>query len=315
MIRNKVHIAVLETDVPGQAVYVKRGLYSSQFRVLLTAAAERLNQNPGNLKHGPIDVRVTAFDVVGGLLPHLEELRTESHTCNGTDCSKSPRPIDAILVTSAAAAAYDDLHWIPALESFIQTVHNKYPLVKMFGSCFGHQLIGQALLEKSPSLILKELSTKFSVQAQPIHEIGVQSITLHPAFASRFAPLARFKQREPFRLQLIHGDVVAPSPLPLKEAELLNACLPEPWINIGSTGKCLIQGLYYPGRVLTLQGHFEFDAFATAELCLQFSRKFAWPSDLLASHLDGIWRASWNGEEDDSKVAAEAVLLFFAGED
>ena len=160
------------------------------------------------------------------------------------------------------------------------------------------------------------LSPKIACSALANHEIGVQSITLHPEFASRFVSLARFKQKEPFRLQLIHGDVVAPFRFPTEEAYLLNACLPEPWINIGSTEKCLIQGLYYPGRVLTLQGHFEFDAFATAELCLQLSRKFAWPSDLLASHLIVvIGHSTRNGEEDVSKVAAEAVLLFFAGED
>lgn len=315
MKRNQVHIAVLDTDVPCQAVYAQRGLYSSQFRALLTAAAGRLNQNPGSLKCGPIDVQITAFDVVGGLLPPPEDLRVESNASSGKDLSKSPVPIDAILVTGAAAAAYDDLHWIPTLEAFIQTVHNKYPLVKIFGSCFGHHLIGQALLEKSESPIIKDCPTNFSVQAQPYHEIGVQSIILHPSFASNFAPLARFKERESFKLQLIHGDVVAPSPLPVTEEDRMNASLPHPWINVGSSEKCLIQGLYYPGRVLTLQGHFEFDAFATAELCLQFSRKFAWPSDLLASHLHAIWCSTKAGEEDHSEAAAEAVLLFFAGDD
>ncbi|KAJ5998360.1 hypothetical protein N7451_006170 [Penicillium sp. IBT 35674x] len=309
--RNRVHIAVLETDIPSPAVYAKRGLYNTQFRKLLSAAAHRLNRNPQNLKHGPIDILVTAFDVVGGSFPDLHDLSAESSTANGT-CS-----IDAILVTGAVAAAYDDLHWIPALESFIQTVHIKYPLVKIFGSCFGHQLIGQALLEKSELSHIKKWPTKFSVQAQSSHEIGVQSITLNRDFACRFSPLASFKQMEPFRLQLIHGDVVAPSTTPFTERDRMNASLPAPWINVGSSEKCLIQGLYYPGRVLTLQGHFEYDAFAAAELCLHFSQKFSWPSDLLSSHLNAIWRGNRaeNDDGDDSKVATEAVLLFFAGED
>lgn len=309
--RNRVHIAVLETDIPSPAVYAKRGLYNTQFRKLLSAAADRLNRNPQNLKHGPIDVHVTAFDVVGGSFPDLQDLRAESNTPNGT-C-----PIDAILVTGAVAAAYDDLHWIPTLEAFVQTVHNKYPLVKIYGSCFGHQLIGQALLDKSELSYIKEWPTKFSVQAQSSHEIGVQSISLNPDFACRFSSLASFKQMEPFRIQLIHGDVVAPSPPPSTERDKVNASLPAPWINVGSSEKCLIQGLYYPGRVLTLQGHFEYDAFAAAELCLHFSKKFSWPSDLLSSHLDAIWRGNRaeNEDGDDSKVAADAVLLFFAGED
>jgi GMP synthase - Glutamine amidotransferase domain len=93
--------------------------------------------------------------------------------------------------------------------------------------------------------------------------------------------------------------------------------LPEPWLNIGSSIKCPIQGLYKPGHVLTLQGHFEFDAFATAELCHKFANQFNWPADLLASHLENIRRSVVPGkdDDDDSKIAAEAVLLFFAGED
>jgi len=220
--RNRVHIAVLETDIPSPAVYAKRGLYNTQFRRLLSAAADRLNRNPQNLKHGPIDVHVTAFDVVGGSFPDLQDLRGGSNTPNGT-C-----PIDAILVTGAVAAAYDDLHWIPTLESFVQTVHNKYPLVKIYGSCFGHQLIGQALLDKSELSYIKEWPTKFSVQAQSSHEIGVQSLSLNPDFACRFSSLASFKQMEPFGIQLIHGDVVAPSPPPSTERDKINASLPAP---------------------------------------------------------------------------------------
>jgi GMP synthase-like glutamine amidotransferase len=254
---------------------------------------------------------VTAFDVVGGSFPDLQDLRAESNLPNSTS------PIDAILVTGAVAATYDDLHWIPPLESFIQTVHTQYSFVKIYGSCFGHQLIGQALLEKGSSSSIKEWPIKFSVQAQSSHEIGVQSITLNPDFACRFSPLASFNEMLPFRLQLIHGDIVAPSSAPSTERDRLNAFLPAPWINVGSSEKCLIQGLYYPRRVLTLQGHFEYDAFATAELCLHFSKKFSWSSDLLSSHLNAIWRGNRaeNEDGDDSKVAAEAVLLFFAGED
>jgi hypothetical protein len=86
---------------------------------------------------------------------------------------------------------------------------------------------------------------------------------------------------------------------------------------MGSSLKCPIQGLYKPGRVLTFQGQFEFDAFATAELCYKFADQFHWSPAILASHLENIKRSAVPGKEDDddSKAAAEAVLLFFAGED
>ena len=88
-------------------------------------------------------------------------------------------------------------------------------------------------------------------------------------------------------------------------------------MNIGSSAQCPIQGLYWPGRVLTYQGHFEFDTFVNSELCREFGRRAHWPTVLVASYLERISRAFVAGEadDDDSKAAAEAVLLFFAGED
>ncbi|KAJ5349062.1 uncharacterized protein N7506_002315 [Penicillium brevicompactum] len=102
-----------------------------------------------------------------------------------------------------------------------------------------------------------------------------------------------------------------------ESAGVTGAMLPEPWLNVGSSLKCPIQGLYQPDRVLTLQGHFEFDAFATAELCYKFASQFGWSQEVLDAHLESIRRSVRPGreDEDDSKVAAEAVLLFFAGED
>lgn len=41
--------------------------------------------------------------------------------------------------------------------------------------------------------------------------------------------------------------------------------LPKGWVNVGASKLCGMQGLYYPGRVLTFQGHPEFDAFLNAE--------------------------------------------------
>lgn len=319
--RNKVHVAVLDTDVPCPAVYAKRGLHSSQFRVLLQAAATRLNQNTQSLTHGHIDVHVTAFDVVGSSYPPLAFLRSESRSLANSSDPFSPGPIDAILVTGAAAAAYDDLPWIPELRSFIQTVYADYPFVKIYGSCFGHQLIGQALLEGQECSMGEKFPSKISVEPSSLgHEIGVHPIILNPRFSARFSCLAPFSPERPLQLQLIHGDIVTPSqdiPSHIDQNEL---SLPQPWMNIGSSPKCLIQGLFHPGRVLTLQGHFEFDAFATGELCRQFGHTYNWTKQRLDSHLEKIWGSREaidgpTGPYDDAKALAEMALLFFADED
>jgi GMP synthase-like glutamine amidotransferase len=213
---------------------------------------------------------------------------------------------------------YDELHWIAGLRSFIKTVYADYPLVKIFGSCFGHQLIGEALIASDKGYTLNGSSFKISVEATSQgHEIGMHPIALNPSFVSHFPPLAQFSQQESFNIQLIHGDAVISWPEASNSSGTTGGMLPESWLNVGSSMKCPIQGLYKPGRVLTLQGHFEFDAFATAELCHQFARQFGWSQERLDSYLEDIRRSIVPGKEeaDDSKLAAEAVLLFFAGED
>ncbi|KAI2726138.1 hypothetical protein CBS147332_3025 [Penicillium roqueforti] len=310
-----IHIAVLDTDIPCYPVYAKRGLYSSQFKLLLTAAANRINASEYHQHRRSLGVRITAFDVVGGSFPNLESLRVSPWSSTENAPSGFPGPVDAILVTGAAAAIYDKLHWILGLQSFIQKVYVDYPMVRIFGSCFGHQLIAQALLASDKSYKPQGSSFKTSVERSSSgHEIGMHPIILNPAFVSNFPPLARFTPEQPFRIQIIHGDAVISSP---EDTLVPGMMLPEPWLNIGSSRNCPIHGLYKPGHVLTLQGHFEFDAFATAELCHQFANQFHWPADLLASHLENIRRSVVPGkdDDDDSKIAAEAVLLFFAGED
>lgn len=313
-----INIAVLDTDIPCYPVYAKRGLYSSQFNVLLTAAANRINASEYHKHRRPLSVHITAFDVVGGSFPHPQSLRVGPWSPTENKPSGFPGPVDAILVTGAAAAVYDKLHWIPALQSFIARVYADYPMVKIFGSCFGHQLIGQALLASDKSYTFQESTFEISVEASSDgHEIGIHPIILNPAFASIFPPLSQFTPEQPFHIQVIHGDAVMSSPEATLVSRGKGTMLPEPWLNIGSSLKCPIQGLYKPGHVLTLQGHFEFDAFAAAELCHKFANEFNWPADLHASYLENIRRSVVPGkdDDDDSKVAAEAVLLFFAGED
>ncbi|KXG48289.1 uncharacterized protein PGRI_021590 [Penicillium griseofulvum] len=313
-----IHIAVLDTDIPCYPLYAKRGLYSSQFNVLLTAAANRINATKYYQNRISLGVHITAFDVVGGNFPHLASFRVTPWSPSENGHPGFPGPIDAILVTGAAAAVYDKLRWISSLRSFIKRVYTDYPMVKIFGSCFGHQLIAQALLASDKSYTSQGSSFKISVEPSSNgHEIGIHPIFLNPAFVSNFPPLARFTAEQPFHIQVIHGDAVISTPENSPILRGNGTMLPEPWLSIGSSLKCPIQGLYKPGHVLTLQGHFEFDAFATAELCHKFANQFDWPADVIASHLGNIRRSVVLGkdDDDDSKIAAEAVLLFFAGED
>ncbi|KAL2870746.1 type 1 glutamine amidotransferase [Aspergillus lucknowensis] len=311
-----LHIAILDVDIPVPTVYAARGLYSSQFRHLLQSAASRLNLPASS-------IYTTAFDVVGGSLPLLPSLRTSprpvtesSNTnVNGTrhDVNPLSLPIDGILITGAAAAAYESAKypWIDPLQTFIQTVFNEYPHVKVFGSCFGHQIIAQALLSSQAQT---PEAPSVSVEACPEgRETGLVSIALNPEFVAHFPRLpTSLPTPTEMRLQMIHGDWVAL--LPGVQA------FPRPWMNVGSTELCPVQGLYYPSRVLTYQGHFEFDVFVNSETCLEFGRRNNWDSQDVEKFLRLIDRGREEGmvdddddddDDDDAKAAAEVVVHFF----
>lgn len=319
MALHRIHVAVLDTDVPCLSVYNKRGLYSSQFRVLLQAAAHRINQHVDTtLPNSPLAVHITAFDAVGGSLPPLEFLRASPRTSN-EPVSAPFGVIDAILITGSESAAYDPFPWIAELQSFIQTVYAKYPLVKIFGSCFGHQIIAQALLSKPTNDT--PITNTFNVQfVQTGFEMGIHPITLDPSFAAHFPPLARTASKGPFRIQLIHGDQVLPTPQAVAAATSAgqtSVSLPAPWMNIGSSAACPCQGLYIPGRILTYQGHFEFDTFVNSESAVEFGRRSGCSAAQVAEYLNqiNVSRVTGQEDDDDSKAAAEAVVLFFAGLD
>ncbi|KAJ5564229.1 hypothetical protein N7513_000471 [Penicillium frequentans] len=322
---HRIHIAVLDTDVPCQTVYAQRGLYSSQFRTLLQSAAKRVNANAElQLQNGPLAVHISAFDAVGGSLPPLECLRSTPRSPADSKAGGPFSPIDAILITGSASSAYDLDPWIRELESFIQIVHTEFPLIKMFGSCFGHQIIAQALLSGSHEKNGAEAGVHptFHVEHSALgFELGIQAITLEQSFTAHFPMLAQHTSpMSPFRIQLIHGDIVVPTPA-AKAAALVsgqgNIPLPPGWMNIGRSAVCDIQGLYYPGRILTYQGHFEFDVWSNRALCIEFGRRGNWPTELVQRYIEQIERTLVPGAEDDddAKCAAEVVLLFFASED
>ena len=144
-------------------------------------------------------------------------------------------------------------------------------------------------------------------------EIGPVDISLSEPFARAFAGPCRSLRAGPdcMRLQVVHGDWVVPSVY----ENGWEGGLPSPWVNVGSTAACAVQGLYYPGRVLTFQGHFEFDGFVNRETCREFGRRFGWGEERIRRVLEEIGGSGEEAGVDDSGVAAEVVLRFFEGRD
>ncbi|KAJ5689383.1 hypothetical protein N7462_003775 [Penicillium macrosclerotiorum] len=305
MVRN-IHIAVLDVDIPARRLYEARGLCSAHFRDILRETAAHLNKTSPAI-NDPINITVTPYDIRGGHYPDFHLLRghpTQDHFNVG-------HPIDAVLITGGSPGVYEmpESPWMQVLEKFIKTVYNEYPEVRLMGTCFGHQLISHALV-RIPDDPIRDVY----VEKCPLgREVGIYTVQLEDAFIDHFPSALGHLPQGQLRIQMFHGDRVMAiekgSPLTLSDTPPVS--LPAPWINIGSTPICPIQGLYNPGRVLTVQGHYEMDAFGMKKMCVESAPVMGWKESKLALFLEQVG-PDMKERQDDAKAFASAVICFLA---
>jgi len=226
------HIAILDCERNVPVVQTKYGVYFSGIFMA------KFEQAANSLKLAT-PIRYSGWDVVAGQLP-------------------DPATVDAIIVSGSMAGAYDTYPWIAPLATFIETVYTQYPHVRIAGVCFGHQIVCQTLLGKHGVFVEKHPGG---------FEFGLQTVTVNPKLAQYWPGLEGYVSNAAeasssastppkLRLQLGHGDhVVLPA----------DGKLPGNWMDIGSSPHCSVQGLFEPGRVLTMQPHFECDEFIMSE--------------------------------------------------
>ncbi|KAF7535050.1 hypothetical protein G7054_g5686 [Neopestalotiopsis clavispora] len=280
MIMQNIRIAILSTDVPVPNVRAKLGTYGDIFHRLISDAASRISPTT--------KIQSTEFDVVQGAYPGCL-----SH-------------FDAILITGSAASAYDDVEWVRALDTYILDVYENHPRVKMFGSCFGHQIICRSLfkslgvvVERDPKgweLGVHEIRFTDNFHAAMKSSLGSKTLTTDERPLTPDTEQNRtIERKDPIslKLQFVHADHVR---LPHTEA------LPRPWMVIGSSEHCAVQGVYDQSRVLTFQGHFEFNRFINSETIKVFGA--SWEPARLEKALDDM------DADDDALRAADIVMGF-----
>lgn len=291
-----VRVAMLNADTTTPNTYAHMGTFGDILHhVLSTAAARRSAARPPptyQQQQQQVHLEHAVFDVVRGEYP------------------SSPADFDAFVITASAASVVDDASstsssWIQVLEDYVVLLHERYPGARLFGSCFGHHIVCRALLggrqhgvlrvEKNPRgweigvgrvyftdefrEVLEESDTKRMTGRRSIYRWGRLP-----------SPEEEDQVPSSMRLQFVHEDEVVGQ-----------GDLPRPWVLVGATKHCGIQGVYLAGRVLTLQGHFEFGKFEKRE-----TRR--------------IFGAGEGGQEekeeddDDGELMAEVVLRFVAGE-
>ncbi|KAF5679211.1 class I glutamine amidotransferase [Fusarium heterosporum] len=278
-----LRIAMLNADTPVPSVLDQRGYsYGHIFHQLLIQSAARVA--PG------LVVEAEYFDVHHGAYP-------ESLTY-----------FDAIIVSGSGASSYEDKDWIKQLDDYIAKVYVEQPHVKLFGSCFGHQIICQSLLREHGIYVEKDpQGMEMGVHAIQLEKDFLKALGGHRPMCPQWVePLeltaedtpssAQITNNSTLRLQFIHGDHVK-----IPEGH----SLPPSWLSMGRTKHCALQGTYQPTRVLTYQGHFEFDKFINTETCKAFGKTCGWEPRFIAASIEAM-----NGE-DDSKPAADMVMRFF----
>jgi GMP synthase-like glutamine amidotransferase len=253
-----IRIANLNADTPVPNVLAQRGTYGNIFHQLLAASAARVA--PG------LDVQAVDFDVVRGEYP------------------ASLDAFDVLLITGSAQSSYDQDAWVRRLDAYLADVYAQHPRIKIFGSCFGHQIVCQSLLRNHGVFVEKDPAG---------WELGVFDVRLEPDFAKRLGHPSATDGDSVVRFQFIHADHV----------KVPEAGLPSPWMPMGRSAHCAVQGVYEPGRVLTYQGHFEFDRFVNIETVRVFGAK--WDPAFLSKTIEAM------DKEDDNEAAADMVMRFF----
>lgn len=123
MAKLPLRIAVLECDIPMEAIKARFGTYARIFSTLLNAAANQLAHPDLSSKEG---LELSAWDVVNDdRYPEIEN-------------------IDAILITGSKYTAYDNDPWILGLVEYTKKVLDQRR-VRIIGVCFGHQIVGRAM--------------------------------------------------------------------------------------------------------------------------------------------------------------------------
>lgn len=186
-----LQIGILETGRPPEALAAAHGDYPAFVTRLLA----------------PLQASFRSYAVLDGEFP------------------ASPADADLWVITGSRFGVYEDHAFIPRLEAFIRACHAEG--AKMFGICFGHQILAQALggtVEKS--------GKGWGVG---VNEYAVESW-----------PGPAETRPESLKIQAYHQDqVVEPPPGAVR---------------LASSAFCPNAGFWYPGFAISVQGHPEFPA-------------------------------------------------------
>ncbi|KAM0691592.1 hypothetical protein Q7P36_007791 [Cladosporium allicinum] len=240
-----LRIAILECDIPIGNTREEYGGYGNLFKELLLKGKDEVREGKDGKEGVDLpELDVTKFNVVDEeLYPRLEE-------------------VDVVLVSGSRFNSFDDDIWILKLVDFVKKVLFEQERVRLVGVCFGHQIIGRALGQKVGR---SEGGWEISVTPMQLTEKGKEvfgveelvSFFLDPSFTSTcvtgsISPHHAYTILPSQAIHQMHQDAVFTYPPSVE--------------HLGHSPSCHVQGMYERKRLITTQGHPEFDEDIVAEL-------------------------------------------------
>ncbi|KAI9821802.1 MAG: hypothetical protein M1827_002383 [Pycnora praestabilis] len=166
-----------------------------------------------------------------GLSSSNKDLAITNWNVENNDTYPVLHDIDAILITGSRNNAFDNKPWIIKLVNFIASVLAQ-DRVRVIGVCFGHQIVGRAMGVKVDR---SDGGWETSVTPMELSAKG-QEIFKQPKLS----------------LHQMHRDIVYEYPKGVED--------------LGSSPRCRVQGMYWPRKLITVQGHPEFNEEIVIEL-------------------------------------------------
>ncbi|KAI9713430.1 MAG: hypothetical protein M1820_000812 [Bogoriella megaspora] len=180
--------------------------------------------------------------------------------------------IDAVLLTGSRHSAFDNDPWIVRLVDFTRKVIEEQDRVRVIGVCFGHQIVGRAMGMKVQRA---DEGWEISVCGMDVTEKGMELFKI---------------DGKTLYLQQMHRDIIAEYP---KHVERL-----------GSSPRCQVQGMHKKNKLITVQGHPEFNREIVTEI-LDARHEAGIFDDSM--HQEGLERVA--NHHDGTKVS-QAFLRF-----
>jgi len=181
------------------------------------------------------------------------------------------KDIDAVVLSGSKHTAYHDDPWILKLVEFTKRVLEEQQRVRVIGICFGHQIVGRAVgavVTGSEGWEISVLGLDLTKKGQEV--FGRTGLAIHQ----------------------MHRDIVASLP-PNSDIEIL-----------GTTSKCAIHGMYVPKKLITIQGHPEFNSEIVRQLLEMRYESKIFDDE---TFLDAIERVD---RHHDGVLIAQAFLRF-----